>query len=76
MIGRLQEGERYTSILVYTKLGKSLSYETLLLTEADLRRLRDRADKNPQLELERPQPLHIIIWRWIQSKIRRSYGKT
>ena len=71
MIGRLQDGDRYTRILVYTKHGKVISYETLLLTDKDLERFRLRASKNVELEVSRPKPNHQVIIAWLKSWIRR-----
>ena len=71
MIGRLQDGDRYTRILVYTKQGKVISYETLLLTDKDLERFRLRASKNVELEVSRPKPIYQVIIAWLKSWIRR-----
>lgn len=72
MIGRLQRGERYYTVLVYTKEAKVVSYETLMLTEADIVRFRRRAVSNPEYEVDRPRPLYIVVYQWLSSWIRRA----
>lgn len=42
---KLSASTTYNAICVYNEFGE---YETLLMTESDLSRLRDRAKKNPE----------------------------
>ena len=71
MLGRIHKKDRYHCILVYTKLGKILSYETLMLTDKDLERFRERAQKNQDLEVDRPRHIDLVLWSWLVSWVIR-----